>query len=637
MTHSASPDRLIQDLFFEQAVRTPEAPAVISSRRTLSYSELAALAYGLGQRLRALGVRPNTLVAVVMDKGWEQIVGVLGTLAAGAAYLPIDASVPEERLHFLLENGDVELVLTQSWIDEKRRWPAHVRRLSIDCEDLISTSAGPLPRLQSPDDVAYVLYTSGSTGQPKGVMIGHRGLVNCIVETNREFNVGSSDRALAVTALHHDMSVYDIFGLLAAGGAVVMPDREATRSPDHWIELISRHRVTMWNSVPAFMEMLLVHAAAEKLNMRDGLRLVFLGGDWISLSAPARIRAHFGDVQVVSVGGPTETTVWNIWYPVKEIQPEWHSIPYGHAIPNTRYYVVDENLNDCPVGEPGELCCSGIGLLKGYWRNDEQTRARTAIHPCTGERIYRTGDRGRFVPDGEIEFLGRIDRQIKINGQRIELGEIEATLLRQRGVKQAVVDAIEFEGQKKLAAYVVPDLPAGNARPVEAQELRGALERSLPAYMVPSSFTILESLPLNANGKVDRSLLPAAARFVRSTLTASVHPAPAFASKTEEIIASVWKKLLGVTEIGPSDNFFDLGGDSILLVEAHSELQQTLQRKFAVTDLFQFPSVRALGSYFDGQKAPVDSSEITDRIRKQRAALAKRHKDKDANRVEQVR
>jgi pyochelin synthetase len=647
LTHSTNSDRLVQDLFLEQATRTPELPAVISSKRTLSYSELRLLARALGRRLQGLGVKPNTLVAVVMEKGWEQIVAVLGILESGAAYLPIDAHNPPERLAYLLENGEVKVVLTQSWLDGKLSWPSGVTRIAVDndhdgtgedeTKPANDKGSAALPCAQSPDDVAYVLYTSGSTGKPKGVMISHRGLVNCILETNREFGVGQNDRALAVTALHHDMSVYDIFGLLAAGGAIVMPDREGTRSPDHWIEMIERHHVTVWNSVPAFMEMLLVYAAAEKLTVHDRLRLAFLGGDWIALSAPGRIRAHFGDVQVVSVGGPTETTVWNIWYPVKDVLADWHSIPYGHAIANTRYHVLDENLNDCAAGEPGELCCSGIGLLKGYWRNDEQTRARTAIHPRTGERIYRTGDRGRFMPDGEIEFLGRIDRQIKINGQRIELGEIEATLLRQPGVKQAVVDAIDVDGQKKLAAYVVPE----HGQPLPAHDLRAALEKFLPAYMIPSSFLMLEALPLNANGKVDRSLLPAPVQ--EPVPIAQGMAGQVVKSGTEEVIASVWRKLLGVNQLGPEANFFDLGGDSILLVEAHAELQQALNRKFSVTDLFQFPSIRALSSYLDGQASRGGSTEIADRIRKQREAMAKQRKDKntaknsDINKVGQLR
>jgi amino acid adenylation domain-containing protein len=642
LTKSPTSDCLVQDLFLEQAARAPEKPAVISSTRTLSYADLLLRVRALGHRLRALGAQPNRLVAIVMEKGWEQIAAVLGILESGAAYLPIDPNIPTERLLYLLENGEVDIVLTQSWLDEKLSWPAGVTRLCIDREEEKQGArhTEPLPRTQTPDDVAYVLYTSGSTGKPKGVTIGHRGLVNCILETNREFGVGPDDRALAVTALHHDMSVYDIFGLLAAGGAIVIPDRDGTRSPDHWVELIHRYHITVWNSVPAFMEMLLVHAAAQNLTVHNRLRLAFLGGDWIPLSAPGRIRAHFGDVQVVSVGGPTETTVWNIWYPVKNVQADWNSIPYGHPIANTRYYVLDEQLQDCPRGEAGELCCSGIGLLKGYWRNDEQTRVRTALHPVTGERIYRTGDRGRLMPDGEIEFLGRIDRQIKINGQRIELGEIEATLLRQPGVKQAIVDAIEFDGQKKLAAYIVPDnvpenVPQhvpGNGQWLQAHRLRTALECFLPAYMIPSSFLMLEALPLNANGKVDRSQLPAPGAL---RVPLSIEPAnggPDVKEGTEEIIASVWKKMLGVEHLGPTDNFFDLGGDSILIVEVHAELQQILHRKFSVTDLFQYPSIRALSNYLNGQASQVASSEIAERIRKQRTAMAKQRKDNNKDR-----
>ena len=653
MNNSAIPDCLIQELFLEQATRAPGRPAVISSTRTLSYGDLVSDARFLGHRLRALGVRPNTLVAVVMEKGWEQIVAVLGILEAGAAYLPIDPAIPPERLAYLLENGEVEVVLTQSWLDEKLSWPTGVMRFCVDQSDrndhdAVADGSTPLARVQTPDDAAYVLYTSGSTGKPKGVMIGHRGLVNCILETNRTFQVNSNDRVLAVTALHHDMSVYDIFGLLAAGGAIVMPDREGTRSPDHWVDLIDRHNVTLWNSVPAFMEMLLVHAAARKLTLQGRLRVAFLGGDWIPLSAPSRICAHFGDVQSRQCGWThrDHSLEYLVLSEERSGGLEQHSLRTSdceHPLLRARR-TLWEQVQDCPREEPGELCCSGVGLLKGYWRNDEQTRARTAIHSGTGDRIYRTGDRGRFMPDGEIEFLGRIDRQIKINGQRIELGEIEATLLRQPGVKQAVVDAIEFDGQKKLAAYIVPenvpehvpvDVPAnmtaslpGNGQPLQAHKLRAALESFLPAYMIPSSFLMIESLPLNANGKVDRSQLPAPVPM----RTEPANGNPAVKQGTEEIVAAVWRKMLAVERLGPADNFFDLGGDSILIVEVHAELQQILNRKFSVTDLFQYPSIRALSNYLDGQASHVASSEIAERIRKQRNAMAKQRKDNNKDR-----
>ncbi len=607
---------LVQYLFVEQARRTPERCAVISDDRQLTYSELLCLGEAWGQHLRSLGAIPNSLIAVVMEKGWEQIVAVLGILESGAAYLPIDANSPDERIRFLLENSEARIVLTQSWLDEKVSWPTGITRISIDQESPALIDAAPVQKRQSPDDIAYVLYTSGSSGKPKGVMIAHRGLVNCILETNRTFGITENDRALAVTALHHDMSVYDIFGLLAAGGAIVIPDRNATRSPDHWLELIEKHNVTIWNSVPAFMEMMLVHAAGKGLHLPGKLRLAFLGGDWIPLTAPERIRSHFGNVQVVSVGGPTETTLWNIWFPVERVQPDWKSIPYGHPIANTRYYVLDENLNDCLPGEPGELCCAGVGLLKGYWRDPEQTAARTGIHKKTGERIYRTGDRGRFLQNGEIEFLGRIDRQVKINGQRIELGEIEGTLLHQTGVKQAVVDVVEIDGQRNLVAYVVPEADGR----VNFEQTRSALGKFLPAHMVPTHFVSLESLPLNANGKVNRALLPAPTNGAHKQ--SSVPKADGSAS----IILDVWRKVMPGHEIAIDNNFFDLGGDSIRLVQVHALLEKALNRTFSVTLLFQYPTIRSLARYLDGRSSQITGSEIAQRVRKQQEALARQRR-----------
>ena len=614
------PDCLVHDLFRAQAARTPDRPAVISRTRTLSYGELRSLSLAWARALRELGAKPNELVAVVMEKGWEQIVAVLAILESGAAYLPLDSTVPGERLRYLLENGGVQIVLTQSRLDFKLAWPTHVKRFSVDVEIPAAGEAAPVECAQSPEDLAYVLYTSGSTGMPKGVMIAHRGLVNCILDTNRTFRVGPEDRALAVTALHHDMSVYDIFGLLAAGGAIVMPDPAAIRAPDHWVELIDREHVTLWNSVPGFMEMLLEYAAARNLWRPNCLRLAFLGGDWISVTAPHRIRTHFGKVEVVSVGGPTETTVWNIWYPVHSVDPEWKSIPYGHPIANTRYYVLDDAFQDCPVGQPGELSCAGVGLMKGYWRDEEQTRARFAIHPRTGERIYRTGDRGRLRPDGEIEFLGRIDSQVKICGQRIELGEIEVALAQYPGVRQAVVNTIQTNGQKQLVAYVVVD---ADQMPV-ARDLRQYLASRLPCYMLPSAFVRLNALPLNSNGKVDRSALPLP-HVQNAESNGSI--GAVFLNDLEETIRGVWRKVLRADQIEPNDNFFDLGGNSLLLVQAHSELQQRLNRALSITELFEFPSVRSLGKHLeDGRPEPLATSKMDLRAVRQREAMTQQRR-----------
>ncbi|HEY0405311.1 MAG TPA: AMP-binding protein, partial [Pyrinomonadaceae bacterium] len=330
-TETTLPSELLHTLFAAQAKTRPQQPAVVSARRSLTYEELAQRVNRLGRQLRRLGVRPNTLVAVVMDKGWEQVVAVLGAMAAGGAYLPIDPSLPPERLRYLLEDGEVAVALTQSDLDERLEWPEQVQRVCVDREQEMAADDEPLEPLQSPDDLAYVIYTSGSTGRPKGVMIAHRGVVNAILETNRRFVVGKDDRVLALTALHHDMSVYDIFGILAAGGTIVMPDAMATRDPAVWSQMMRDEQVTIWNSVPALMEMLVEYTAGQSGSLAPSLRLVFMGGDWIPVTLPSRIRAlaEADEAQIVSVGGPTETTLWNIWYSIERADPTWKSIPYG--------------------------------------------------------------------------------------------------------------------------------------------------------------------------------------------------------------------------------------------------------------------------------------------------------------------
>ncbi len=446
------------ELFEAQAARRAAAPAVIAAERTLSYAALGALARRLGRRLRALGAGPNERVAVVMDKGWEQVAAVLGVLHAGAAWLPIDARAPRERIWHLLADARARVVLTQPQIREHLAWSPGLTVLCPDDPAVAAETDAPLDVAQAPDDLAYVIYTSGSTGIPKGVMVAQRGVVNAVCETNRRFAVGPADRVLAVTALHHDMSVYDVCGVLAAGGTVVMPEAERAYDPAHWAHLLAAHRVTIWNSVPAMLEMLLDYLAAEPDAPRPAaLRLAFVGGDWVPLELPERLRAVAPGAQLVSVGGPTETTLWNIWYPVERVEPDWASIPYGHPIANTRYYVLDEALRERPDWVPGEMYCAGVGVARGYWGDAEQTRARFLTHPATGERLYRTGDLGRFRPDGNLEFLGRVDNQIKLRGHRIEPGEIEAALRAHPAVQAAVVVAAGEGAHRRLVAYVVPD------------------------------------------------------------------------------------------------------------------------------------------------------------------------------------
>jgi amino acid adenylation domain-containing protein len=454
---------LLHQGFLDQAARSPQAAAVISPARTLSYGELYARSRDLAARLRRLGARPNALVGVVMEKGWEQIVAVLGILQAGAAYLPIDPGVPRERLFYLLEHGQAEIALTQSWLDEELAWPAGVTRLAVDVLEPVEGSEPPLPPAQTPEDLAYVIFTSGSTGLPKGVMIDHRGALNTVVDVNQRFQVGPGDRVLALSALNFDLSVWDIFGLLAAGGALVLPESSAARDPARWAELVAQEEVTLWDTVPALMEMLVEYATSRGERL-SSLRAVLLSGDWIPVTLPARIRQVAPAAGVTSLGGATEASIWSILYPIDAVDPEWKSIPYGRPMVNQRFYVLDEKLQLRPTWVPGQLHIGGIGLALGSWRDEEKTRASFITHPDTGERLYRTGDLGRYLPSGDIEFLGREDFQVKIQGYRIELGEIEAALALHPGVQAATVSAVGARSNQRLVAYVVP-APGPAGRP----------------------------------------------------------------------------------------------------------------------------------------------------------------------------
>jgi amino acid adenylation domain-containing protein len=329
-------------------------------------------------------------------------------------------------------------------------------------------SAEPLAPIQGPGDLAYVIYTSGSTGTPKGVMIDHRGAVNTILDVNQRFGVGPLDRVFALSAFNFDLSVYDVFGPLAAGGAVVLPAESRLLDPGSWGELVERHRVTLWNSVPALLEMLVLNEEANDTGRLRSLRVAMLSGDWLPVSLPDRLRGLAETVEVVSMGGATEASIWSILYPIGAVDPAWRSIPYGRAMLNQTFHVLDANLEPRPFWVPGELFIGGIGLALGYWRDEERTNERFFVHPRTGERLYRTGDLGRWLPDGNIEFLGREDFQVKIRGHRIELGEIEAALQQVREVQSAVV-SVAGSGQedRRLVAYVVLRQPAaGGEEPV---------------------------------------------------------------------------------------------------------------------------------------------------------------------------
>lgn len=499
-----APNVLLHELFLSQVLQRPDQPAVVSAKRILNYKELGERVSGLARKLSEIGAQPNQLIAVVMEKGWEQIVATLAIMQSGAAYLPISAETPKARLRDLLDDAQVRVVLTQSRHNQKIEWPESVTRIAVDLEDVQTTDTLPLQRAQSMDDLAYVIYTSGSTGKPKGVMISHRGAVNTILDINRRFDAQPEDRALALSSLSFDLSVYDIFGTLAAGATLVVPEPIAIRDPALLSKIIRDERVTIWNSVPALMEMVVGYEESRGGNLPESLRLVMLSGDWIPVTLPGRIERLSKKAKVVSLGGATEASIWSIVHPVETGDSNGRSIPYGKPLTNQSFHVLNESLNPRPVWTPGQLYIGGIGLAQGYWRDEEKTRANFIVHPQTEDRLYKTGDWGRYLPDGAIEFLGREDTQVKIRGYRVELGEIEAVLAQHPKVRAAALVAIDAaRGDRRLVAYVV-----SRAEPAPSPgELRDFLKEKLPDYMLPAAFVFTDSLPLTSNAKVDRRSL----------------------------------------------------------------------------------------------------------------------------------
>jgi amino acid adenylation domain-containing protein len=577
-------------MFEEQVKERPKAVAVVDGTTRLSYDEVNERAASLGRRLRKEGARRNSLVGVVMDKGWEQVVGVMGILKSGAAYLPISADLPGERIWHLMRDGAVQVVVTQSWLDDRLEWPEGMPRIRVDKADWLggegggeSEEEGERDQNRSVEDLAYVIYTSGSTGKPKGVMISHRAAANTIQDINARYGVGPDDRVLAISSLSFDLSVYDIFGMLGAGGAVVMPGGGERRDAGAWVKKMVEEQVTVWNTVPQLMEMLVEYMRGGDEGVA-GIRLVLLSGDWVPVSLPGEIQRALKGAQVVSMGGATEAAIWSILHEVREGEEWVRSVPYGKPMRNQRFEVLNQRLERTPVWVTGELYIGGVGLAAGYWGDQEKTGERFV--EIKGERLYRTGDLGKYLPGGEIEFLGREDNQVKVGGHRIELGEVEAALAEHQGVKAAVVTAAGGSREnKRLIAYVVPD----PAILKEVGQLREFLQAKLPNHMVPAQFVSLDKLPLSYNGKVNRRLLPGPDHIETRR---SEHVAPR--TPVEKALAAIFSQALGVDAIGIDDDFFALGGDSLDCTKAIYQIRKSFQVEVPIRRFFETPRIAEL-------------------------------------------
>ncbi|MCQ4206657.1 non-ribosomal peptide synthetase [Streptomyces longispororuber] len=591
---SAADTGCLHTLIDAQADARPDAPAVECGDTVLSYRELTERADRLAHRLRALGAGPEHVVGICLPRSADMVVAVLGVLKAGAGYVPLDPGYPQGRIELMVRDSGVELVVTESTVAATGRLDARDDDTTgpglVLIDDLADEQPAARPGPVHPRTLAYVIYTSGSTGLPKGSANEHGGVVNTLTGLNRTLGLGPTDRMLAVSSLNYDMSVYEILGSLLAGACVVVPpdDLEVT-DPVRLRRLVIDTQVTAWSSAPALLELLVNHAHGGPGFDGAALRLAVLGGDRPPAALPDRLGELLPDLRLFNLAGMTEVSYCSTYHLVRRPEPVPGTIPWGRPLPNQRLYVLDAHGEPVPVGVRGELFIGGAGVRRGYWHRPGLSAQRFTPDPfgrTPAGRLYRTGDAARWRTSGELEFLGRLDHQVKLRGLRIEPGEIEAALTSHEDVKRSAV-LLRGEGaDRRLVAYLTTRGPL----PPSIGDLRRYLLDRVPDHMVPSAFVLMDEFPLQPSGKLDRTALPDPAAVRPELSGAYTEPSDAL----EQILAGIWAEVLEIDRVGATDDFFDLGGHSLLVTQVVSRIRDLFRVDFPIRGFLAAGTVVAL-------------------------------------------
>lgn len=599
---------------FENIVReNPDDIALVQGDTELTYGELNRRANRLAHRLRLAGVTLETLVPCCLPRSIEMIVAFLAVLKTGAAYMPIDPSYPEARRNLMLDDAGRGVLLTNSSLLPSFQSAEPTRIVTAEDEPAAVSDREENPQqVAGPTNLAYVMYTSGSTGRPKGVMVEHRGIVRLVRDTNY-CRFGPNETFLQFAPPSFDASTFEIWGALLNGGRLVLMPRE-TSSLEDLLRAVRQYGVTtLWLTAGLFHLMVDEHPGGLR-----SLRQLLAGGDVLSARHSRIFLEHAPETTLINGYGPTENTTFTCCHIIRAGDSIPESIPIGKPVSNTRVYILDQDMNPVRAGEIGELYAGGDGLARGYLNASEPNSSKFLNDPFGDQpkqRMYRTGDLARWRSDGSIDYLGRLDDQVKILGHRIEPAEIESAILRQGQVKQACVVARIENGSKRLVAYFVPVSSA-----VTPERLRDFIASQLPQHMVPAFFVSLPFLPLSQHGKVDRAALAELDVMSKSEPAAKSVPK----SDLERTLAQLWQRILKVPEVGLDQNFFDLGGDSLLLVAVHSNLQKSLQMQIPVTDLFEFPTIRKLAQHLTRtESTPAVAANVQETGQRQREAFSR--------------
>lgn len=555
----------LQNLFINSALKMPYKTAVVDERGEYTYEKLLWTAYGVAGELQKRGCKRGDYVGIKLNKGFFQIASVLGTLFTGAAFIPIDNEQPESRANKIMETAKLLYLIGEKEEIEKYK----EKYECIEEEKIHIQKSYGTPVLGNFSDVAYVIFTSGSTGEPKGVVIEQEAIVNTIVDINERFSINANDRIFAISQLHFDLSIYDVFGMLAAGGTIIIPGRDRYKDPSYWLTLVEKWGITVWNSVPAFLDMFVDYLERFYKGEKLSVNKILLSGDWIPIKLPARIRNFLGNVQIYSLGGATEASIWSIFYECKDNDVYNNSIPYGVPLNNQGFKILDISMRECPDMVQGELYITGKGLAKEYLGDTKKTQ--DSFIEFNNERVYKTGDFGRYLPNGEIEFLGRKDSQIKISGHRIDTGEIENVLMDCCSSKSCCVTTIDWHNEKKIVAVIVPK--AGGQW--DEVCIREALKQHLPQYMIPFSFEFVDEIPRTNNGKIDKKAIQR--MFIDKRNRKEQYHNWNLNDLIEKEVNSVLRKTLNIEKLCPNDNLFDMGADSLLMAQIAGKIKETIE------------------------------------------------------------
>jgi amino acid adenylation domain-containing protein len=608
----------LHELFEKKVEQTPDSIALVFEGEKLTYRQLNDRANRLAQYLQSFGVEPETFVGVCMERSLEMVVALYGTLKAGAAYVPIDPTYPAERQAFMMADAQASLILTQAHlVADLPKNNAKVICLDSQWNEIVQQSKENPQRVVGPENLAYMIYTSGSTGKPKGVMNTHQAIVNRLLWMQEAYPLTAEDRVLQKTPFSFDVSVWEFFWPLIIGSQLVMAVPEGHRDRDYLIDIITKVGITTMHFVPSMLQVFLDGPGLENCS---SLKHVICSGEALSYALQERCFQKMpAGVQLHNLYGPTEAAV-DVTFWECQSKSNLNIVPIGRPIANTQLYILDKNMIPVPVGVPGELHIGGVQVARGYHNRPELTEEKFISDPFSNNpeaRLYKTGDLTRYLPDGNIEYLGRMDFQVKIRGFRIELGEIEAILCKYPGVREAVVNPWQDQYGQNLAAYIV--LQGENE--IKTSSLRKYLSEKLPDYMVPSAFMVLDSFPLTPSGKADRKALPGPDNL-RTDLAAN-YAAPQ--SYAERAISAVWEKVLNMEKVGINNNFFELGGHSLLLAQVNSLLREVFKKDISMVTMFQYPTIASLAKYlnYDQDERP-SFGEVHGRVKKQKEALNRR-------------